>query len=108
MPYWNLTALQNQSTMYGAAQAMVSAYPSFIGYVLFFEFIVIMLTGTYAQSRRIGFSNIFMWGSIAGLITTTSAFTLSAIIGIIDYYTIGICIAVTMLCIIVFFMTDLE
>lgn len=76
--------------------------------ILFFEFCVIMFSGVYAQNRKVGFSNIPMWGSIAGLVTTTTAFFWSAVSGIINLDTIGVCIGITIGFSLWFFLSDME
>jgi hypothetical protein len=76
--------------------------------ILAFEFIIIMLGGVYAQNRRIGFSNVPMWGAIAGLVTTTSAFILTAINGVVNLETLGILIALTIGFAFWFFFQDLD
>lgn len=108
MPTYNLTGLQNVTTLDGALVGMKTALPQFTAYVLLFEFVVIFLGGIYAQNRRIGFSNIPMWGTIAGLITTVSAFLLSAISSSIDLITIIISFSITLVFALWFFLSDLD
>jgi len=74
---------------------------------LFFEFSVIFLGGMYGQNRKIGYSNVAMWGTLSGMVTTTSAFFLSAISGILNIATISVCLGVTFLFALWYFLSDL-
>lgn len=104
---YNISAINNSDL--GNIYAGISGLaPWLFPAILFFEFCVIMFSGVYAQNRKIGFSNIPMWGTIAGMITTTTAFILSAISGILNLDTIGICIGTTIGFALWFFLSDLE
>lgn len=76
--------------------------------ILFFEFMVIAIGGSFANARRVGFTNLSMWFAIAGLITTTSAFILFLVDGIINLVTLGVCVAVTLGCVAWFMFTGDE
>ena len=102
MPYWNISGINatNYDTLY---VTVGTSFPWLMPLVLFFEFMVIMLSGVVTQNRRIGFSNVPMWGTIAGLVTTTSAFFWSVVSAgvngqvftLINLSTIVMCIAVS-------------
>lgn len=74
--------------------------------LLFFEFIVIALGGIFANSRRVGYSNISMWFAISGLVTTTSAFILFLVNGLIQLSTLVICVSITLACVGWFFFSE--
>lgn len=76
--------------------------------LLFFEFMVIALGGTFANQRRVGYSNISMWFAIAGLVTSTTAFILFLVDGLINLATLGVVIAVTLASVLWFFLTEGE
>lgn len=107
MAIYNISSINNTSLDL-TYTGIINLNPWITPLVCFFEFIIILLTGVYAQNRRIGFSNVPMWGAIAGLVTTTSAFILSAIEGVINLETIGVLIAVTIGFTLWFFLTDLD
>lgn len=104
---YNITAI-NSTGLDTVYQGIFALNPWLMPTILFFEFIVILLSGVYAQNRRIGFSNVPMWGTIAGLVTTTSGFILTAISGVIDPLTLTLSISVTILCAAIFLLTDLD
>lgn len=78
--------------------------PIFPIMILIFVFMVVWLGGTSNQKRRIGYADYPFWAVLAGVTTTFLAliFTLSA--GIINLTTLGITIAITILCAIWFFL----
>lgn len=115
MPYWNLSYINGTSpdtSFVGVAQSAPFLFPA----LLFFEFMLIFLSGAVRQSNRVGTSNIAMWGSVAGLVTTTTGFMWSVIqatilgssLTLINLYTIGTCLAVTVLFGFWFLMSDLD
>jgi hypothetical protein len=107
MPTYDINAINGTdvATVYGG---IANQAPWLFPMVLFFEYVIIMIGGVYAQNRKIGYSNVPMWGAIAGLTTTTSAFFLSIITGVIDLNSLGICLAVTIGFAVWFFMSDLD
>lgn len=72
-----------------------SQVPVLFPLLLFFEFIIIAVGGTFANQRRIGYSNFPMWASIGSLVTTTTAFILFLIDGLIPLSVLGVCVAFT-------------
>lgn len=78
MPYWNVSAINGTSfeTVYVSTAITV---PWLIPLLLFFEFMVIMVSGVVVQNKKIGYSNVPMWGSIAGLITSTTSIMWSVV-----------------------------
>lgn len=107
MAIYNISII-NSSSLDQTYIGISTLAPWLFPLILLFEFCIILLAGVYAQNRRIGFSNIPMWGAIAGLVTTTSAFLYSAISGIISIETIGTSLAVTFGFAIWFLLTNLD
>lgn len=115
MAYWNVSAI-NGTTPEQAYVGVAIAAPWMFPLVLFFQFMLILLSGVGIQSRRIGFANVPMWGTIAGLVTTTTGFfwtAMSAVylgstVPLINIGTIGVCFAVTIGFAALFFLTDVD
>jgi hypothetical protein len=115
MAVYNISSINGTSvdTVYSA---IVVLAPWIVPLVLFFEFMLIMLTGIYQQNRRVGFSNVPMWGSIAGLVTTTSAVLLTGVtkyvngtpLNLVDGSVIGLLLAITIGFTLWFFLSDLD
>ena len=87
--------------------------PILVPSILFFIFVIIMGVGFFSQQRRTGAGNLPMWGSIAGLITTTGSFILYLYDNIalqnsviINIQTITISLAVTIMFALVFVLSD--
>lgn len=87
---------------------MSSNIPILFPMLLFFIFIVIALAGAFSNQRRSGYTNIPMWFSISGLVTTTSAFILFLVDGLINLATLGTCVALTMAFVLWFFFSGDE
>ena len=115
MPYWNISMINGtvpDTTYVGVASAVPWLFPA----LLFFEFMLIFLSGNVVQKNRIGFSNVSMWGAISGLVTTTTAFLWSVVqatilgtnMTLISLWTIGSFLAVTVLFAFWFLMSDLD
>lgn len=88
--------------------SIASQVPILFPSLLFFEFCIIAIGGTFANQRRVGYSNISMWFSIAGLVTSTTAFILFMVDGLINMATLGVVIAVTIASVLWFFFTGDE
>jgi hypothetical protein len=82
--------------------------PSLFPMLLVFEFMVIALGGAFANQRRVGYTNISMWFAIAGLITSTSAFILFLVNGLITLPTLSICVTITILSVLWFMFSGDE
>ena len=98
---YNLTFLQN-ATAQEIIVGVQHNVPNFLPLVLLFEWFIISLGGSYANSRKTGVTNFIQWGAFAGLVTTVSAFFLGGIfIDPVDYVsflpTIIICLTVTVI-----------
>lgn len=98
---YNMTFLEN-NTAQGVIIGIQQNVPNFLPLVLLFEWFIISIGGSYANSRRTGYTNFVQWGALAGLVTTLSAFFLGGIfIEPADYVnflpTIIICLTVTVL-----------
>lgn len=104
---YNLSAI-NSSSLDLTYSGISTQAPWLFPLLLFFEFGVIFLAGLYAQHRKVNYANVPMWGTIAGMVTTTSAFLYSAISGIISIATVGTCIAVTLGFALLFFLLNLD
>ena len=87
---------------------MSSQIPLMFPMLLFFEFMVIAIGGSFSNQRRIGYTNIPMWSAIAGLVTSTTAFILFMVDGIISIVTLSIVVAVTLGCVSWFFFSGDE
>lgn len=85
-----------------------SQVPILFPMILFFEFCVIAIGGAFTNQRRVGYTNISMWFAIAGLITTTSAFILFMVDGLINLATLGVVCAVTFASVLWFFFSGDE
>lgn len=115
MPYWNISAINstNFETLYVSTNYVA---PWLMPLVLFFIFSIIFVSGVVGQSKRIGYSNVPMWGAIAGLITTTISFFWSVsstviagqTITLVSLSTIGVCLAVSFAFALWFFLSDNE
>lgn len=80
--------------------SIVATVPILPNLILFFTFVVIMLSLYYARARREGSEksgNLPMAGAIAGLITFTGAIVLFIADGIVNITTVVIVFAVTMI-----------
>lgn len=115
MGTWNLSIINGtnpETTLVGVSVVAPWIFPA----ILVFEFMVILLSGVGIQSKRLGFSNVPMWGSIAGLVTTTTAIIWSGVsaaiggttVSLISLTTLGIWIAITIGFVFWFLFTDLE
>lgn len=63
----------------GLVGSINSNVPYFSSFLLFFVFLLIMLSGYFSKARREGSErsgNLPMWGSISGLITSTGSYIL--------------------------------
>lgn len=110
---WVLLNISNGSRGIESIIAAESAQiPILVPGILFFIFMIIAGSGFFAQDRRVGTGNLPMWLSISGLITTTGAFILylydSVNTGIVllNIYTVLICVVVTILSTLVFFLSE--
>lgn len=95
MPYslpdeFNQTGGLDQALQYVSGQV-----PTLFPMILVTVFLVIAISGYLSQERKTGRGNIAMWFSISGLITTTGAYMLFLMEGIINLTVLGICIAIT-------------
>lgn len=103
MGTWNISLI-NGTTTAGTYVGVAQAAPWLFPLLLTFEFMVIFIAGLNIQSKRLGFSNVPMWGSIAGMVTTTTAIIWSGVttvingteVGLIALSTLGVWIAVTL------------
>jgi len=111
MTYYNLSAINSTHIDIIYTQIAVQN-PWLMPLILAFEFLMIMLSGMGLQSKRIGFNNAPMWGTIAGMVTTVTSFIWSGVsssgLTLVNLTTIGICFAVTVGFAILFFFQDLE
>lgn len=102
---YDISNATNPATLFVSIARQV---PILFPMLLFFEFCVIAIGGAFANKRSVGYTNISMWFAIAGLITTTSAFILFMVDGLINLATLGIVCAVTFASVLWFFFTGDE
>jgi hypothetical protein len=65
--------------------------------VLIFTFIIVLVGGTSAQSRRFGYSDWAMWSLLASLSCLLLSLIMTINLGLIDLGTLGIVIALNIL-----------
>lgn len=95
----------------GIDDALISAaqsVPTFPIMILVFVFFSIILGGASAQKRRSGTSDIPFWAVLAGTSTTFVALIMTIGTGIIELTTLGIVIAITIMCGLWFFMSKVR
>jgi len=95
----------------GIDDALIStaqSVPAFPIMVLVFIFFTIILGGSSAQKKRTGSPDIPMWAAMAGVSTTFVALIMTIGDGIIDLTTLGIVIAITIMCGLWFFMSKVK
>jgi len=78
--------------------------PSFIIMMLLFVFCVVLIGGYSNQKRRVGYGDLSMWATLAGLTTSVLSLLLSLKGGLINGTTLGIVFAITILCALWFFI----
>lgn len=91
---YNITGI-NGSSLDTAYVGISAAMPSLFPLLLFFEFLVISLTGAFAHKRLIGGTNLPMWFTMGALTTTISALALYMVPGLITSATLTTCISLT-------------
>ena len=91
---YNIT---NATGLDGILVNLASNVPQLFPMILLFEFLVIGLGGSFATSRKTGYTNLLMWFAIAGLVTSTSAFILFLVDGIIPLTILSIVVAISIL-----------
>lgn len=112
MPNYTLPNMTNGSQGIEAILAYDASQVSWIaGGLLFLVYCVILGVGYFAQERRTGAGNIFMWASISGLITTTGAFILflydlASGTSLINIEIVMICVIVTIVCSFAFILSN--
>ena len=105
MAMYNLTGLQNVTGIDKVMVGMQIAYPGMIQMLLFFEFMVITLFGSYALKRAVGGTQLITWATIGSLVTTTTAMLLYLVPGLVDSWTVGTCIGITIILALLFFVS---
>jgi len=107
-----LTYLYNQPNLSaGIDDALVStaqSVPIFPIMILVFIFFTILLGGSSAQKKRTGTPDIPMWAAMSGVSTTFVALIMTIGDGIIDLTTLGIVIAITLMCGVWFFLSKVR
>ena len=91
LPSANLTS-PDQLLAYTSGQI-----PILFPLILLFIWVVIALSGYFSQERKLGRSSFAQWGAIASLITTTGAFVLFLIPGVLNIETVSISVVVTII-----------
>ena len=86
----------------------VQSVPLFIIMMLLFVFCVVLIGGYSNQKRRVGYGDLSMWATLAGLTTSVLSLLLSLKGGLINGTTgeliLGIVFAITILCALWFFI----
>lgn len=81
-----------------------AAVPSFIPLVLLFVFLIIFLGGIVRQKARTGTADYPVWGLVGCMVIFFMALIMSIIQGLINLFTLGIIILLTLLFGVWFFM----
>jgi len=95
----------------GIDDALIStaqSVPAFPIMILVFIFMVILIGGSTNQKRRTGNADIPMWAVMGGMATTLVSLIMTMGEGIIDLTTLGIVIAVTLMCGLWFFLSHVR
>ena len=71
--------------------------PIFFPFLLFAVFIIVSLGSYFAQKELTGRGNFLASLSVAGYITTIVAYVLSLIPGVVNVFTIAVCLVVTII-----------
>ena len=103
LPEFTNTTGMEEVLQYGSQQV-----PFLAPGILFLVYIVILVSGYFAQERKTGAGNFLMWASISGLITTTGAFMLFLYDNLINIQTIMICVVVTIISAFAFLINQRE
>lgn len=100
----NMTNATAENLLVQTSQQVQVLFPL----ILLFEFLVIALFGMYSNKRQTGYSNVPMWMSIAGLVTTTSSFFLYLVPGLIPLAVPITTMAITFVCALWFLLSENE
>jgi len=95
----------------GIDDALIStaqAVPIFPIMILVFIFLMVLIGGSSNQKRKLGTADIPFWAVLAGMATTLLALIMTLGEGIIDLTTLGIVIAVTIMCAVWFFLSGVR
>lgn len=103
---FNLPPMNTQPTLETILQYLAAELPFLFPAILFLIFLGITMSGYFYQERRNGRANLPQWLSIGSFITTISAMVLFFIPNVIDLYTIGTGIALSILFTIWFLFSD--
>lgn len=85
------------SGMDDALVGIFTMVPIFTPMMLFFIFLVVLIGGSSAQSRRTGTADIPLWSTIASLSTMMIALALSLISGMIQTFTLVVVVVITII-----------
>lgn len=91
-----------------ALYSVAHSVPAFPIMILVFTFFVILIGGSTSQKRRIGNPDIPFWAILSGIATTLLALVMTIPPGMIDITTLGIVIAITILCGLWFFLSKVK
>jgi hypothetical protein len=95
----------------GIDDAMITtarSVPAFPIMILVFIFFVVIIGGSTSQRRRTGAADVPMWAVLAGISMTFVALIMTMGEGIIELTTLGIVVAVTILCGVWFFLSKVR
>lgn len=91
-----------------ALYSLSHSVPIFPIMLLVFVFSVILIGGSISQKRKIGNPDVPFWSVLAGLSTTLLALIMTISPGMIELTTLGIVIAITIMCGFWFFLSKVR
>ena len=106
-----MTLFEQPNLSAGLDDALVSigqSVPMFPIGILMFVFFVILIGGASSQKRKTGVSDVPFWGVLAGISTTFVALIMTMGAGMIDIVTLGVVIAITIMCGLWFFLSKVR
>ncbi len=104
MPFEELSNRNMSEGMHVLFQYVSSVEPIFFPLVLFAIFIVACLGSFFTQKNLTGRGNFLASLSVAGFITTITAYILSLIPGIVNTFTVVVCLVFSIVFTLLFFL----
>ena len=87
--------------LYGIATTIPLFTPMFLMFIWFF----VVITGSSAQSNRVGYIDFPLWTMMGSMITTMMSLILTLKVGMIDGTTLAIVVSITLLNSLWYFMS---
>lgn len=94
-PFEELDTRNMSEGMHVLFQYVSSIEPIFFPLVLFAIFIIVCLGSFFTQKNLTGKGNFLASASVAGFITTIAAYVLSLVPGIVNTFTVIVCLVVS-------------